>query len=212
MNQRIVFSILSIVILNACSDPRAANIGNIKHAINDYLKSERSCIASSTFTMPAQIRINEKKEQVILDHLVQAGLLTKSKKFEKIRANSIWAAMGSSGSKEEQIYKYELTDIGKQNYKTESNPLSMGTDGEFCYGYSQVDTIESYTEPADFLGKKVIEVSFTYKLAEHTKWIEADIFKTYRSVVQTLESERTPLKGKPSLVLPNKGWTHPNMP
>ena len=161
--------------------------------------------------MPAQIRVNEKKDQAPLDVLVDAGLLTKTKKMEKIRPRSIWGAMGDSGSKEEQIFKYALTELGKKDYKKQSNSLSMSVDGSFCYGYAQVDKIESFTEPADLFGKKVIEVDFTYKLAEHSKWIEADVFKVYRSVVQAFESERVPVKGKATLVLTNKGWVEQSM-
>jgi hypothetical protein len=128
-----------------------------------------------------------------LDLLVNKGLMTKSRGIDHFG----------------QTYNYDLTSQG--------NTLVSAKDPtHLCYGFKQVDTIQSFTVPTDSGLGKSTEVSYTWKLTGVPDWVRGfsgtqvfyDAGFAERLVAQSLSGKlQTPDRSeKALLVLTNKGW------
>ncbi len=212
MNVTVPIGLMLLVFMSGCSDPRDANKSNITNSLNNYLKETKLCISNRRMaSMPALIGLDDTATIKLLDYFTALEFLTKTIKVEEVQQHS-YILMGSKQPmKKVKLARYVLTEKGKQKYKLSKGGFLSGNKGSFCYGYAEVNNIIVFSEPADFFGKKVIEVKYTATIVEHDKWIEDKLFKKYRSVTAALNSAHKPMKKKSSMVLTNNGWVRQSM-
>ncbi len=201
MNIKNFLFLSSSLFLVACSNPKEVSKSNFKDAIQEYLTQNKPCISYSKF--PFQISESEfyyKDRLRILDELVSIGFLT-SEKTEKEK-------MFSRKHEKEPAMTYSLTNAGKA-------VLTKDDDGSsFCYGEYNVVEIRNFSEPVVFMGKKMSEVRYSYKMENIPDWFKNSKFMKEKNwngdwnkrISENIASIEKPIKTKTILVLTNDGW------
>lgn len=176
MKKQFFGAIILAFALFACSEPKAATKENFEVVINKYLLENKDSYTCSFFgnKFPFVDEFGIRKKD--FQEYIELGLF-KEEKEEKLLKLGIFG-----GDKVVKISTYDLTDLGKQHFK----------DGKFCFGTPKVEEIINFTEPADFMGQKVTEVNYKYKLKNLPEWYKIETMKERRIV----------------LVLMNDGWSY----
>lgn len=207
MSEVLGLSLLLSVAIFGCSDPRVANESTFRTALNQYFESHPPCIDAIRTEFP--IIVGESLaitspilldwQKVIGDPLTKAGLLTKTS--VTLESNVIGRYRAD---------KYELTDAGKTHFR--KNEGRQG--GQFCAGKRTVKEIVNFTEPADMMGQRISQVTFTYTVEGVPEWLRSDYFPkkgTGLSMIRTevsgtIPSDKDVIQEKAALMLTNKGW------
>lgn len=187
------------VLLSACSDPKSANEKNFKIAIQKKLDEARpTCYVIANF--PGTIPNSLDNDKLSFKALVDAGMLTVKDEsrmttglmFNKVAVQPV----------------FSLTEEGKKYYKPAMMKSGLGDDfGGFCFGKPIVREIVEFTEPADVMGGRVSQVTYTYELSELPAWAkQPQIVAALPKLKKDVESEKTPIKTRDILVLTNNGW------
>lgn len=162
--------------LLGCNDPKEANKDNFEIVINKYLIEKKDTLTctkiGNKFPLIDQTGLKKKH----LQKYVELGLLTVETEV-KIHKGAL---MGQD--MKDEINTYDLTEFGKEHYKNE----------QFCFGTPIVDEIISFMEPKDFMGKKVTEVKYKFKLKNLPDWYKIDTVK----------------EQKINLILEKNGWEY----
>jgi hypothetical protein len=131
--------------------------------------------------------------------LAQSGLLTMS------------MAKNTTGTGPALVPNFELTDEGKKFYQAKANG-SPRKGGGFCFGKAKIKSVEQFTEPAEFLGKKVSPVTYRYEVTDIPEWVKSQTIVQANSwLAGDLTSQQTAARSTATLVLTNDGWSHPDL-
>lgn len=151
--------------LSGCSDdPKAANETNFKVALDSYLKVEYpTCVF--LFNFPTSEFGYGVLGPLRLRALEKAGLV--SSKQEMITP----PAFGGK-PKPELGPMFSLTEEGKKFYSPSIPPKRGRGDGVggFCVGKASLAALAQFSEPADFLGHRVSQLSYTYTVTDLPAW------------------------------------------
>jgi hypothetical protein len=194
----------------ACNSPRDASKSTFKNAINAHF--EKHCIQLKK-VFPAYVPVASTaksevqranyaqqygKEIAGYDALVGAGILTVSDGVEEVHG-----FFGPASKRPARIYA--LTETGKKLYSEERT--AFFATGVLCVGTSGVDSIGSYSEPAQALGGVTVShVVYTYSPRKVNDWARD---RKVQEALPELKELLAPHKSdRATLVLMNTGWVH----
>ncbi|BAZ54251.1 hypothetical protein NIES4103_69360 (plasmid) [Nostoc sp. NIES-4103] len=221
MTSMIVLSVISSsLILSGCSNPKDANEGNFKQAINAILAKQKvGCvpILGNRESFPTTVPQQATDQIKLLNSLVKVGLLSGKEGTTKDFSGKILPAI-----------EYSVTPEGEKFYTSNVYPRSSQSKstGGFCIGDAEVDKIINFTEPQSYPGSaQVSNVKFTYKFKNLGKWFEdpdvqATVGTMWKGGIferqplydgngglnQILESKDNPPEREINLFLTNNGW------
>ncbi|MBN3761222.1 hypothetical protein [Burkholderia sp. Ac-20365] len=206
----ISITLVAPLMLAACGSSKDASNGNFEKALDAHFA--KNCIVAEPFVAmadghryPLTVRMQAKaafisQEQVDknnanitrpLDALVKAGVLSATEGTAKEKP------MFGGAEYTVPTKVYALTDAGK---KASANPESTA----LCVGHLKVDEIIRFTQPGDFMGQKVSQVSFTASPVDVPDWAKtADFQSVYTGVAKTLSGQTKDMR---PLVLASDGW------
>ena len=189
------------VLLTACSDPKAANEKNFKIAIQKRLdQAYPTCYINANF--PATLSEHDPyRNKSAFKALAAAGLLSEKEESKEVKEwGRTRTVVGSV---------FNLTEEGKKFYQPDAiknNGLGEAVGG-FCFGKATVKEITEFTEPADAMGARASQVSYTYEVSELPAW--AKLPETIAAITKLkpdVASDKMPIKSRDVLVLTNNGW------
>lgn len=197
--------ILSMLWIGCATDPREASGENFASVVQEGLSAHPMCLGGgSGWVFPKSVlsdsilarssgwgltwyRTQDVREQFAA--LADAGLLSRH-----------------DGVPRPGYAEYRLTPVGEQAYRTYEESLD-GRAGAFCYATPHVEEVVRYSEPADLLGQRVSEVTYTYTLQDVAPWAEGPALQEMvPSLAQTLSNRDTPTEGTAAVVLQSDGW------
>ena len=134
MNTRsTVAALCGIVLLAAGGCKKTAdNSLNYKSAINDYYTAHPSCLFSEPQKFPVQVDTDNDSKTAGFDALFNQGLLTRKTEEKKKLLGLV----------QKQVTDYDLSDKGRSAWTSDTQQPS---EGNFCYGHREVDSIDSST-------------------------------------------------------------------
>jgi hypothetical protein len=196
-----VLAIGSLALLfAACGNPKDANKGNFKKAIQAYLDSQHGlCVQIPEKEFPFVLANREffMSDKGMADALADAGLLSK-------RDTEIEQKQYFGKSKMVPATEYQPTDEGKKYSLTKTKEGKERR--EFCTGHYVVSEIDNFTEPSDMVGMTVSQVNYRYKLEDAAGWVKSEPLRAaYRNIPEQTDAE---IKSRDMLVLTNEGWIH----
>lgn len=206
--------IAAVVLVAACSDPKAASEKNFKVAIQKDLDAEYpKCYIVKNFpeTIPltgsamndSLIRSIHANNIVLFKALTDAGILS-----EKSEPHEVVSFMGKKSVVNQPTFY--LTEEGKKYYKSDAvKDVNGKNTGGFCFGKATVKDIAEFTEPSEAAGMRISQVKFTYQVSDFPAWVKLPTILTALTRLKTdVESEKNPVKGSTMLKLTNNGWVN----
>lgn len=199
---RSAITITLLATISGCSDPKAANEANFKKSIQSYLDTAYpKCYIYSEFPTTIDWDIAGNKEK--LRALAKTGLVVESE--EKVERPSF-----GNTKRYATLPSFNLTDEGRKFYKPDATKTLSGKSiGGICLGKATVQAVTQFSEPADMLGHRISNVSYTYSVSDLPPWTQSkDVLDAIKELKADVASEQTPLKKQDVLVLTNNGWIH----
>lgn len=178
-------------VLAGCQDMKKADEANFRSAIQSYLDTRNGlCVGVPGRQYPYQAEHDSAlavEDRARLAALEGAGLLRQ---------------VGAQDAP-----RYELAPAGEP-YLVRGDAQRQGLHDAFCTGRLVVDSITSFTEPADVGGLKVSRVNYVYHLQDAAAWLQwSAVQKNYPELAAFMGPA---VQGQALLVLTNKGWIHQN--
>jgi len=185
----IVFALLTSFIISCSPDPKEATSENFTKAINEAIKEKGNFISDRIFDGDRKL-------------FKSAGLIEIYTELEEKQDFLSFIERRKDNNPEMvEVEKYRLTELGKKYNKEKI--LGSG----FCYGNSEVVEIKNFTEPTNMGGYTVSHVKYTFKINNIPEWVHV-LKKKYKWMEKDINSSKTPLSGKATLILTNTGWVH----
>ena len=194
LNTRQIFVILTgfiLIFVGACSDPKAANEGNFKKALQDYLNFREArgdyCMGGGKYPF----NIGFPNFGYADPDLEKIGLI------KDITPPGQWPRT-----------QFDLTDKGRQFFTPDKG---------FCYGKPVVINIINFSEPSSgsfgYNGKTISEVKFEYRMEGAPAWAievgqNGSLHTSNLTISGSPISVTNPVKEGGRLILTNKGWVH----
>lgn len=199
--------------ITACNDPKAANKENFGKAISEYLATQSAvCInyPNSSFAIPKDSPLNNDTQIVFkskdlanswyqdtadkMTYLEQKGLFSKQEQTIQVD--------GFGQKQDIAITVYSPTDKVKP-FIIEKEISGLGKSKEICTGKVELDSINTFTEPAERSGMKVSRVEYTIKTKELADWAtDPNFSKLFKGLYVDIAEEQQ----KTTLILTNDGW------
>ncbi|WP_454007711.1 hypothetical protein [Alcaligenes sp. Marseille-Q7550] len=184
-------ALVMAVLLAACQDPRQANKANFGAAIQSYLDTRDGlCVGVPGRQYPYQAEHDSElavQDRQRLAALAEAGLLRE---------------VGTVAAP-----RYELGSAGEP-YLVRGDAQRQGLHDAFCTGRLVLDSVTSFTEPAEAGGLKVSRVNYVYHLQDAAAWLQwSSVQKTYPELAPFMAPA---VQGQALLILTSKGWVHQN--
>ena len=184
-------ALVMAVLLAACQDPRQANKANFGAAIQSYLDTRDGlCVGVPGRQYPYQAEHDSElavQDRQRLAALAEAGLLRE---------------VGTVAAP-----RYELSSAGEP-YLVRGDAQRQGLHDAFCTGRLVLDSVTSFTEPAEAGGLKVSRVNYVYHVRDAAAWLQwSSVQKTYPELAPFMAPA---VQGQALLVLTSKGWVHQN--
>lgn len=189
-------AILITAAMAACTSKTDANKANFKEALQTYFSTSPGvCITPPGQSMPLELEMKPwftPPSGVSLvaraDALVEAGLLTRSENPAK------------------KVFVYDLTAEG-QKYLKPGAGTNRARGDAFCTGKAVIKDVTSFTEPADMMGFRISEATYTFHGEGMADWVKTpalevvnkDLAKRLRGELET---------NKAVLRLTSEGWVH----
>ncbi len=184
--------ILTAGVLAGCQDMKKADEANFSAAIQSYLDTRNGlCVGLPGRQYPYQAEHDSAlalEDRARLAALEEAGLLRQ---------------VGT-----QEAPRYELAPAGEP-YLVRGDSQQQGLHDAFCTGRLVVDSITSFSEPAEAEGLKVSRVNYVYHLQDAAAWLQwSALQKSYPELTLFMAPA---VQGQALLVLTNKGWVHQNL-
>ena len=201
--------LLPTALLVACPGSRSPSTSTFELAIQDYYASQAEACIDSGMRFPHE-RLGSTSETnpraALLNELVSLGFLHSDAFDKQVRAQPL--ALFNRDMKTVSGTRYSLTAQGESLARSAPGPADLGT--AFCYGSYRVVAATTFTEPADFLGRRVSIATYTYEAIDIARWAaNSTILRTHSPrLARDLKSRDEPLNGEATLVLTNTGWKH----
>jgi hypothetical protein len=96
-----------------------------------------------------------------------------------------------------------LKDTVTDYHWTEAGQAALSERG-LCYGTAKLQDVVRWTEPAEFMGGKMTQVTYTYTVENRPQWVESQAFRTAFPGVAAQLNQTS--EGTATLVLTNEGW------
>lgn len=180
-----------------CTDKKKASTSNFESALQDHFKTRPVCLTVAV-TLPNAVAYDTKGPVLMNDKveeaLVAAGVMTSKQEMKAIP--NAWTGQTTN----KRVVTYSPVDA--------SNWRALGADKAYmspCYAKVDIERVDNFTEPGDYFGRRVSQVSFTYKATDVQAWAHNPAVEQAFPAIQQLTSadER---KGTAPLILTNNGW------
>lgn len=220
MRRILVFTSI-VILVGACSNPKAASEENFETAINAWINENPPCIDvpdarvraigqtdSQAFPRyveqadsPNPMRLqNQQRALAPFQALAEAGLM----RMEQAQINVDDGPFGT-GSRTQTVAAYSLTPEGERALSTRTSRIG-GPTAAFCYGTPEVKEIVRFTEPADMMGATISRVEYTYQVKDRPAWTRTPALQA--AFPQLVRDSAETLEGRAAVVLTNEGWVH----
>lgn len=194
--------------LSACGDPREPTRGNFRRSIEAHFEGPPHGRAAlclpiyrTTEVEPESYRLmfssndmaqTSPHQQAALDAPVEAGVLQLSN--EK----------GRPGERERPRTIYTIAPTHRSGIFFRRNRSWLVHSDHLCVGRVRLESIERWTEPADFLGMRISQVTVKMRYVDLPKWLSLDpVAENWRHV---LEGTDKPIETTMTLHLTSDGW------
>lgn len=210
---------VSLLNLQACSDPKAASEKNFSKVIEVRLKEQPICLELKGTKLPGRNQIKGpgiylQPDATALHALAELELVGIKNVVIKGEEKIVRRPYGS-------VEKYKLPDSVFEEYTLTENGKKYYTEyasrdgwyvkagdmvGKFCYAEKKLDEIANWTEPADMMGFTISEVTYKYSFDNIADWAKTEIARDKLKTFSGYELSKQPLTAKIGLQLTNKGW------
>lgn len=222
--QKWVIAILLFTALGCSGDPKAATEKNFVKAINTFFDQNPCYSTIADMSFPFEINDGQrsfKRKSTYLNAFVDIGFLTKSEKTDTVqRSEQRFTFSQTKETVQQTTITYDLTEEGKKYYRENAksvfigNPVNKalfreGSNNGFYCGQFTVNKIERFTEPVEFMGKKVCEVHCRITTKDAQSWVtNQEVQNADRDVKSFAKLSTNPESAKINLILTNNGWVH----
>lgn len=189
---------MGVLLLAGCNSPKDANKSIFKAALQQWFDANPVCAPlTQDQDLPIERAKDDSRNKAALDAAVAAGLLS----IETMRSGPVGPPAAGN-------LTYRPTATGKGTFRQRNHFLG-GVD--ICFARRRIETIESFTEPADMLGVRATRVTFTYTLKDIAPWAtQPALAAALPAIGQILANpSQTDAVG---LVLTNEGWKDEHAP
>lgn len=196
---------LAAALAVGCSDPKAPSEDNFARALKPALERHPYCVLAEVLSWPSPVTTEHPAFRsptriAQLDALAQAGLLRSEPRVvdtgRPVRDLLISELL--QGARHETV-KDTVTDY----HWTEAGDAALGDRG-LCFGTPYLEKVVRWTEPAEFMGAQVSEVTYSFSVHDVPNWASHPAIHTALPAVATAVAG--PQEGKATLVLTNDGW------
>jgi hypothetical protein len=183
----------ALLIVGCSGDPKAARKANFKAALQDWFERNPVCTTLALMSdIPIVKEARDRSDTAAIDAAVAAGLLS----VESFRQ------VPPFGRTPEDYRRYRSTDAGKAAIRA-----GMMGSVDICFARRAVESIDSFTAPADMAGIHLSRVTYRYRLADVAPWTnDAAIKAALPAIGQILA--KSPEAATDTLVLTSEGWKH----
>lgn len=194
---------LVAVLSAACSDPKAPSEANFSVALESALAQRPVCFLAEAKRWPSPASTEHpfiRAREAQLTALASAGLLrSESRVVDTGRpVRDLLISELLRGDRVATV-KDTVTDY----HWTETGQAALSERG-LCYGTAKLQDVVRWTEPAEFMGGKMTQVTYTYTIENRPAWAETSAFRSaFREVAAQLDRAS---EGTATLVLTNEGW------
>lgn len=191
IGRRTALLVMSVMLLAACDDSQSASTANFRKALQSYYDRHPVCV-SLAFTLPADMSAGGNElMRPQLDALAKAGVLKKSE------TNQSGPAL-PRGS-----VRYSVAPGNEKFVHAGHDSFLGGTD--LCFATKKITKVESFTKPAQVMGRKVSQITYDFELVDVAPWARnAAITKVFPGIKVALS--QSPGKETEAMTLTDKGW------
>lgn len=186
--------LMTMPLLVACDDKRAANAGNFEQALQRYYDGHPECVALPIdFILAAPVEAGGSWRGQA-DALVRAGLLSVVPSKGERAASAVGARVS---------VQYALTTAGAKAIRMGADSFLGGM--ALCYAQRRIIKVTTFAAPAEVLGTTASRVSYGYELRDIAVWAKdgalQDAFPPIKAALATPNRSDTD-----GMVLTDKGW------
>jgi hypothetical protein len=186
---------IALTLAGCGSDPKAASKANFQAALQGWFDAHPVCAPLVAMgELPIVRQTPNHVDGAKIDAAVAAGLLS----VEPFRA------VPRFGTEEADYRRYTPTDAGKAAIRADDTGLG-GVD--ICFARRQIESIETFTEPADMAGIRASRVTYRYRLADIAPWTDNAAIKAALPAIGQILAKPT-AEAADTLILTNEGWKH----
>ncbi|MEO8184800.1 MAG: hypothetical protein ABI895_38825 [Deltaproteobacteria bacterium] len=185
----------------ACSNPKDATKPNFFKALQAYHDEAKACLR-------VDVRFPYEAERgsstlPVLQELAAQGLLAASDTKKVVQQVALF---GAPPTRKVDATAFALSDTGKAVSREETGWTHSTA---FCFGTPKVVEVTSFTEPADMMGVRISQVTYTYQVNDVADWADSETLRKHSpELARAVASKETPAQNKAALVLMNDGWVH----
>jgi hypothetical protein len=152
---------------------------------------------SLSLTLPAELSPSPlETSRPQLEALAQVGIVSKTS-FEKPEQTF------SGPGKPVSYTRYSVAPAGDSVLRKGSDKFLGGSD--LCFAKRKITKIESFTEPADLMGRRVSQVTYDYELIDVAPWAnDPAIKKAFPAIGSALASQSA--QQSEGMILTSSGW------
>lgn len=203
----VLLSLVLFPVIIGCNDPKSASKENFKKAIQVYHDAHPLIISQVWLNLPViEGSAVFKRNEEYLRFFASVGYLEGRDtvaEFDSIgESEDLFVPHNITVKRATKIW--QLTEEGRKNYLTQPNPM-IGKVSGFKWAEVQVKDVESFTEPADMMGKRVSEATYSITLVNEKPWASQiknkQAFKSSFMFLNQIDAKR-----KSTLVLTSDGW------
>lgn len=188
--------------LSGCANPKDANKGNFKAAINDYLENKRACVR-----LTARFGTN-----IAFPYKTSRNYYTSNQqKLRKFTVLGFLSSQVTDNSRYRRRVIYNLTDKGLSHFDESRSG--------FCYGKLRVKEILNFTEPnsnsnsvafqySPQFGYTTSTVNYTVETIDIENWAKSKETQQMFPTIKSRLNKDKPLRYTTTLILTNNGWVH----
>jgi hypothetical protein len=201
---------MAVLLLSACSNPRAANTANFTAALSRYMSSKNEEQCTQSIGLPVTIRTyddygnRQQNDTSQYDALVQSGLVTRSVH----RVHHAQKTIGFFAYPEftDVQTTYALSSKGRSVAGIGSKNFGGGYDTWFCYAKKIPGAVTNFTVPSNMGPAIMSEVTYTYMLSNVAPYATNSAFqRAYPDVKQNLDGAGSSQQNI-TMILTNNGW------
>ena len=192
----IVVGLLTLLVTQTGCDSNMASRSNFKSALQAVFDEKPRC-ASWAEQLPADLNAKayDYKQRVEKYEALKAAGLLVSGESMKAPQDPLGAAFGMK----QQPIPTMTYSVGGANRGAWSGK------GEVCYAKVHVTSVDNFTEPAESMGFKMSQVSYSYELVDIASWAANSAVQ--RAIPQIkIDLLQTEHKGTENMVLTANGW------
>lgn len=188
---RALVFVMLFALLAGCDDSRSASTANFQKALQSYYDNHPVCI-SLAVTLPTSIGtggIEPIRPQ--LEALAKAAVLKKSKTSQ------------SGAARPAASVRYSVAPGNRTFVHAGHDTFLGGTD--LCFARRNITKVESFTKPAQVMGRKVSQVTYDFELRDVAPWTSAAAITAAFPKIKAALSQ-SPGTETEAMILTDKGW------